>query len=102
LSIWLNVGRAFPVSYLWWSAVVDAGEHDFSDYMERITIGKEPYISPSEIQKLSLPGQNTLSEEISRLQAQSLQFLAGFTILPWNMKTAVKISELPGRSEPAL
>lgn len=76
---------------------VEAGEHGFSDYLERITIGKGTYIPPSEIKNYSfLTGQNTLSEKVSRVEAQSLQFLGGFTDpLPWNMKTAVKIPDLP-------
>jgi hypothetical protein len=42
-----------------------------------------------------LTRQNTLSEKVSRLQAESLKFLAGFfDPLPWNMKTAVKIPDL--------
>ena len=37
-------------------------------------------------------GQNTLSEKVSRLQAESLKFLGGFSDpLPWNMETAVKM-----------
>ena len=77
--------------------VIDAGVHNLSDYLERITIGKGTYISPSETKNYPyLKGQNTLAEEISRVQAQSLQFLGGFTDpLPWNMKTAVKIPDLP-------
>ncbi len=40
--------------------------------------------------------QNTLSEKVSRLQAESLKFLGGFSDpLPWNMETAVKIPNLP-------
>ena len=43
-----------------------------------------------------LTRQNTLSEKVSRLQAESLKFLGGFSDpLPWNMKTAVKIPDLP-------
>jgi len=39
---------------------------------------------------------NTLSEKVSRLQAESLKFLGGFSDpLPWNMETAVKIPEMP-------
>lgn len=90
-------GFFFPYPTYGGVMVIDAGEHDMSDYFERITIGKGTYIPPSEIQNYPfLKGQNTLSEEISQLQAQSLQFLGGFTDpLPWNMKTAVKIPELP-------
>ena len=43
-----------------------------------------------------LTKQNTLSEKVSRLQAESLKFLGGFSDpLPWNMETAVKIPNLP-------
>jgi hypothetical protein len=43
-----------------------------------------------------LTKQNTLSEKVSRLQAESLKFLAGFSDpLPWNMKSAVKIPVAP-------
>ena len=39
--------------------------------------------------------QNTLSEKVSRLQAESLKFLGGFTDpLPWKMHTSVKIPDL--------
>lgn len=90
-------GFFFPYPTYGGVMVVDSGEHDFNDYMERITIGKGTYIAPDEIKNYPyLKGQNTLAERISQLQAQSLQFLGGFTDpLPWNMKTAVKIPELP-------
>ena len=90
-------GFFFPYPSYGGVMVIDGGEHDFTDYLERISIGKGTYISPSEIGNHSfLKGQNTLSEQVSRIQAQSLQFLAGFTDpLPWNMKTAVKIPDLP-------
>ena len=90
-------GFFFPYPTYGGVMVVEAGEHDFKDYLERITIGKGTYIPPDEIKDHPfLKGQNTLAERISQLQAQSLQFLGGFTDpLPWNMKTAVKIPELP-------
>lgn len=90
-------GFFFPYPTYGGVMVVDSGEHDFNDYLERVTIGKGTYIPPDEIQRHPyLKGQNTLAERISQLQAQSLQFLGGFTDpLPWNMKTAVKIPELP-------
>lgn len=77
--------------------VVENGEHDFNDYLERITIGKGIFISPDEMKNYEyLTKQNTLSEKVSRLQAESLKFLGGFRDpLPWNMKTAVKIPDLP-------
>ncbi|NHF60542.1 hypothetical protein FK220_014400 [Flavobacteriaceae bacterium TP-CH-4] len=90
-------GFFFPYPTYGGVMVIEAGEHDFNDYLERVTIGKGTYIQQSEIKNYPyLKGQNTLAEKISRIQAQSLQFLGGFTDpLPWNMKTAVKIPELP-------
>ncbi len=90
-------GFLFPYPTYGGVMVVDSGEHDFNDYLERVTIGKGTYIAPDEIKNYPyLTGQNTVAERISQLQAQSLQFLGGFTDpLPWNMKTAVKIPELP-------
>tara|TARA_R110002033_G_scaffold169897_3_gene211366 strand:- start:157927 stop:159597 length:1671 start_codon:yes stop_codon:yes gene_type:complete len=90
-------GFFFPYPTYGGVMVVDAGEHNLSDYIERVTIGKGTYISASEIKNYPyLTRQNTLAEKISRLEAQSLQFLGGFTDpLPWNMKTAVKIPDLP-------
>ena len=89
-------GFFFPYPTYGGIMVIDQGKHNFKDYMERITIGKGTYIPPSEIQNHPfLMRQNTLAEKISRLQAQSLQFLAGFTDpLPWNKETAVKIPDL--------
>lgn len=89
-------GFFFPYPAYGGVMVIDAGEHNFTDYLERITIGKGTYIPPNEIQNHPyLMRQNTLSERVSRLEAQSLQFLAGFTDpLPWNMETAVKIPDL--------
>tara|TARA_R110000868_G_scaffold82956_7_gene234090 strand:- start:81019 stop:82689 length:1671 start_codon:yes stop_codon:yes gene_type:complete len=90
-------GFFFPYPTYGGVMVVDAGEHNLADYIERVTIGKGTYISASEIKNYPyLTRQNTLAEKISRLEAQSLQFLGGFTDpLPWNMKTAVKIPDLP-------
>jgi hypothetical protein len=89
-------GFFFPYPAYGGVMVIDAGEHNFTDYLERISIGKGTYIPPDEIQNHPyLTRQNTLSERVSRLEAQSLQFLAGFTDpLPWNMETAVKIPDL--------
>lgn len=89
-------GFFFPYPAYGGVMIVDPGEHDFNDYLERITIGKGTYISPEEIGNYPfLTKQNTLAEKVSRLQAQSLQFLGGFTDpLPWNMETAVKIPDL--------
>lgn len=90
-------GFFFPYPTYGGVMIIDAGEHNFMDYLERISIGKGTYIPPSKTKDYSfLTSQNTLAEEVSRIQAQSLQFLGGFTDpLPWNMKTAVKIPELP-------
>ncbi|MEM7185900.1 MAG: hypothetical protein AAF466_04505 [Bacteroidota bacterium] len=89
-------GFFFPYPTYGGVMIVDPGEHTTKDYFERILIGKGTYIPPSETQKHPfLTRQNTLAEEVSRLQAQSLQFLGGFTDpLPWNMQTAVKIPDL--------
>lgn len=103
-NIWVQVvnlikwkGFFFPYPTYGGVMVVDSGEHDIRDYFERITIGKGSYIAPDEIKNHPyLKGQNTVAERISQVQAQSLQFLGGFTDpLPWNMKTAVKIPDLP-------
>lgn len=89
-------GFFFPYPSYGGVMIIEPGEHDAGDYMERITIGKGTYISPAETQEHPfLTRQNTLAESVSRLQAQSLQFLGGFTDpLPWNMQTAVKIPDL--------
>ena len=90
-------GFLFPYPTFGGVMVIDNGEHDFNDYMERVLIGKGTYISPEEMHKYPyLTKQNTLSEKVSRLQAESLKFLGGFTDpLPWKMQTAVKIPDLP-------
>lgn len=90
-------GFLFPYPTFGGVMVINNGEHNFSDYMERILIGKGTYISPEEMKKHPfLIGQNTLAEKVSQLQAESLKFLGGFSDpLPWNMETAVKIPELP-------
>ena len=90
-------GFLFPYPTFGGVMVIDNGEHDFSDYVERILIGKGNYVSPEEMKNYPfLIGQNTLAEKVSRLQAESLKFLGGFSDpLPWNMETAVKIPEMP-------
>ena len=90
-------GFFFPYPTFGGVMIIDNGAHDFKDYLERILIGKGTFISPSEIKDHKfLQGQNILSEKVSQLQAESLKFLGGFSDpLPWNMKTAVKIPELP-------
>jgi hypothetical protein len=89
-------GFFFPYPSYGGVMIIEPGKHDVGDYFERITIGKGTYIPPSEIKNHPfLTRQNTLAEEVSRLQAQSLQFLGGFTDpLPWNKETAVKIPDL--------
>ncbi len=89
-------GFFFPYPTYGGVMVIEPGEHDASDYIERVLIGKGTYIPQEETQNHPfLTRQNTLSEKVSRLQAQSLQFLGGFTDpLPWNKETAVKIPNL--------
>ncbi|SHH54993.1 hypothetical protein [Winogradskyella jejuensis] len=90
-------GFFFPYPTFGGVMIIDNGEHDFNDYLERITIGKGTFVSPDEIKNYPfLTKQNTLSEKVSQLQAESLKFLGGFSDpLPWNMETAVKIPEMP-------
>jgi len=89
-------GFFFPYPTYGGVMIINSGDHTFKDYLERISIGKGTYIPPSGTKDYPfLTRQNTLAEKVSRIQAQSLQFLGGFTDpLPWNMKTAVKIPEL--------
>ncbi|WP_158851139.1 hypothetical protein [Algibacter sp. L1A34] len=89
-------GFLFPYPTFGGVMVIDSGEHDMNDYLERILIGKGTYVSPEEMKDHPyLIGQNTLAEKVSRLQAESLKFLGGFSDpLPWNMETAVKIPNL--------
>ncbi len=95
-------GFIFPYPTFGGVMVVESGEHDFNDYIERILIGKGTYISPEEMHNYPyLTRQNTMSEKVSRLQAESLKFLGGFSDpLPWNMQTAVKIPDLPDDQNP--
>ncbi|APY12456.1 hypothetical protein BWZ22_15045 [Seonamhaeicola sp. S2-3] len=90
-------GFFFPYPTFGGVMIIENGKHDFSDYLERILIGKGTYISPDEMKNHTfLTRQNTLAEKVSRLQAESLKFLGGFSDpLPWNMETAVKIPDLP-------
>ncbi|WP_452600982.1 hypothetical protein [Pontimicrobium sp. MEBiC06410] len=89
-------GFFFPYPTFGGVMVIDNGAHYFKDYLERVAIGKGTYISPEEMKNHPyLTRQNTVAEKISRLQAESLKFLGGFSDpLPWNMKTAVKIPDL--------
>ncbi|MGJ8746052.1 hypothetical protein [Polaribacter sp.] len=90
-------GFFFPYPTFGGVMVIENGEHTFKDYLERITIGKGIFIPSEKMKNYSyLTRQNTLSEKVSQLQAESLKFLAGFSDpLPWNMKSAVKIPEAP-------
>ncbi|AUC86550.1 hypothetical protein CW731_15230 [Polaribacter sp. ALD11] len=90
-------GFFFPYPTFGGVMVIENGEHNFKDYLERITIGMGTYISPEEMKNYAyLTKQNTLAEKVSRLQAESLKFLAGFSDpLPWNMESAVKIPTAP-------
>jgi hypothetical protein len=90
-------GFFFPYPTFGGVMVIESGKHSFSDYLERVFIGKGTFISPNEMGNYPyLTRQNTLSEKVSRLQAESLKFIGGFKDpLPWNMKTAVKIPDLP-------
>ena len=90
-------GFLFPYPVFGGVMVINKGEHTAKDYVERLLFGKGKYISPLKMQNHPyLQKQNTLSEKISRLQAESLMFLGGFTDpLPWNMHTSVKIPDLP-------
>ncbi|WP_026755675.1 DUF998 domain-containing protein [Sediminibacter sp. Hel_I_10] len=90
-------GFFFPYPSFGGVMVIESGAHDFNDYLERIAIGMGTYIAPEEMKNHPyLTKQNTLAEKVSRLQAESLKFLGGFSDpLPWNMETAVKIPNLP-------
>jgi hypothetical protein len=90
-------GFFFPYPTFGGVMLVNNGAHTFSDYLERITIGKGTFIAPKEMKNYQfLTKQNILSEKVSRLQAESLKFLGGFSDpLPWNMKSAVKIPIAP-------
>lgn len=90
-------GFFFPYPVFGGVMVIENGKHDFNDYIERILIGKGTYISPEDMKNYPyLTKQNTVSETITRIQAESLKFLGGFSDpLPWNMETAVKIPNLP-------
>ncbi|WP_347926136.1 hypothetical protein [Pontimicrobium sp. SW4] len=90
-------GFFFPYPTFGGVVIIENGAHDFSDYVERVLIGKGTFVSPEDMKNYPfLTKQNTLSEKVSRLQAESLKFLGGFSDpLPWNMETAVKIPDLP-------
>ncbi|WP_290700220.1 hypothetical protein [Lacinutrix sp.] len=89
-------GFFFPYPTFGGVMIIENGEHDANDYIERITIGKGEFVAADETKNYPfLTKQNTLAEKVSRLQAESLKFLGGFSDpLPWNMKTAVKIPDL--------
>ena len=90
-------GFLFPYPSFGGVMVIDGGAHNFNDYIERILIGKGTYISPKHLKHYPyLVAQNILAEQVSRIQAESLKFIGGFTDpLPWNMKTAVEIPQMP-------
>jgi len=90
-------GFFFPYPTFGGVMIIDNGEHDMNDYIERITIGKGTFVHPDDIKNYPfLNKQNTLAEKVSQLQAESLKFLGGFSDpLPWNMETAVKIPLMP-------
>uniref|UniRef100_UPI003F6CDC16 hypothetical protein n=1 Tax=Winogradskyella sp. TaxID=1883156 RepID=UPI003F6CDC16 len=90
-------GFFFPYPTFGGVMIIEAGEHDFNDYLERVAIGKGTFVSPEDIKNYPfLNKQNTLAEKVSQLQAESLKFLGGFSDpLPWNMETAVKIPVMP-------
>ncbi len=90
-------GFFFPYPTFGGVVIIENGAHDFNDYLERVLIGKGTFVSPDDMKDYPfLTKQNTLSEKVSRLQAESLKFLGGFSDpLPWNMETAVKIPDLP-------
>ncbi|WP_400078238.1 hypothetical protein [Winogradskyella sp. R77965] len=90
-------GFFFPYPTFGGVMIIEKGEHDTKDYFERILIGKGTFVSPENIKNYPfLTKQNTLSEKVSQLQAESLKFLGGFSDpLPWNMETAVKIPLMP-------
>lgn len=90
-------GFFFPYPTFGGVMIIDNGEHDLNDYLERITIGKGTFVAADKVNNYPfLTKQNTLSEKVSQLQAESLKFLGGFSDpLPWNMKTAVKIPAMP-------
>ena len=61
-------GFFFPYPTFGGVMVIDNGEHDFNDYIERIAIGKGTYISSEEMKDYPyLNKQNTLAEKVSRL-----------------------------------
>ncbi len=89
-------GFFFPYPTFGGVLLIKSGAHKTADVLERVFFGKGEFVSPTDMQKHDfLKGQNALSEKVSRLQAQSLKFVGGFSDpLPWNMKTAVKIPDL--------
>ncbi len=90
-------GFFFPYPTFGGVLIIKSGKHTVKDYFERVLFGKGTYISPEKIKNYPfLQKQNILSQNVSRLRAESLMFLGGFTDpLPWNMHTSVKIPDLP-------
>ncbi len=89
-------GFLFPYPVFGGVMVIESGKHTSKDYFQRLLFGKGTYISAKKMKNHPyLLRQNTLSEKVSRLQAESLKFLGGFTDpLPWKMHTSVKIPDL--------
>jgi hypothetical protein len=89
-------GFLFPYPTFGGVMIINSGKHTTKDYFERILFGKGQFVSPKKMENYPfLQKQNLLAESVSRLQAESLMFLGGFTDpLPWNMHTSVKIPDL--------
>lgn len=68
-------GFFFPYPTFGGVMVIENGEHDFKDYLERIFIGKGTFIASEDVASYPyLSKQNTLSIKVSQLQAESLKF----------------------------
>jgi len=89
-------GFLFPYPTFGGVMIINKGKHTTKDYIERLLFGKGQFVSPKKMENFPfLQKQNLLAESVSRLQAESLMFLGGFTDpLPWNMHTSVKIPDL--------
>ena len=69
-------GFFFPYPTFGGVMIIENGDHDFMDYLERVSIGKGTFISPEELKNHKfLNKQNTLAVKVSQLQAESLKFL---------------------------
>ena len=56
-------GFFFPYPTFGGVVVIQPGEHDFNDYLERLTIGKGQYISPEEMKDKALEAAQQASSE---------------------------------------